>query len=145
MSGEHDVCPFCRDDMCNEACKDRRIAELEAKARTDAEGIAEQQQIIDSYNAFCGGVGAHVILAEQDAEIKRLRAIVDKLPKTADGVPVVPGDDLWSHYYNEVIGVKMPWLAVGPNEDGRGQTGYDPARCFSTREAAIAASKEGKR
>jgi len=44
-----------------------------------AESIAELQQIIDSYNAFCKGVGAHVVLAQQDAEIRRLRAEVERL------------------------------------------------------------------
>jgi len=31
----------------------------------------------------------------KEAEVERLRAIVAKLPKTADGVPVVPGMKLW--------------------------------------------------
>jgi len=53
-----------------------RIAELEAKARTDADNIAELQQIVDSYTAFCRGISALVVLAQQDAEIKRLRGII---------------------------------------------------------------------
>jgi hypothetical protein len=28
-------------------------------------------------------------------EIERLRAVVDRLPKTADGVHILPGDSLW--------------------------------------------------
>lgn len=31
-------------------------------------------------------------------EIYRLRAIVDRLPKTADGVPIAPGDTLYDRY-----------------------------------------------
>lgn len=34
-------------------------------------------------------------LAHRDAEIGRLRAIVDKLPKTVDGVPITPGMTVW--------------------------------------------------
>ena len=34
-------------------------------------------------------------IGDLKAEIKRLRAIVNMLPKTADGVPVTPGMVLW--------------------------------------------------
>ena len=37
-------------------------------------------------------------LAAAAVEIERLRAIVDKLPKTEDGVPVVPGLGTWTVY-----------------------------------------------
>jgi len=30
-------------------------------------------------------------------EIERLQSLVDRLPKTADGVPVRPGDQIWFH------------------------------------------------
>jgi len=40
-------------------------------------------------------------------EIERLRAIVDKLPKTADGVPVVPGMDVWLNSCTELLGSKQ--------------------------------------
>ena len=43
---------------------------------------------------------AEDILEELADEIERLQAIIDKLPKTADGVPVVPGMRLWSSYNN---------------------------------------------
>jgi len=39
--------------------------------------------------------GRHIGRAEQADEIERLRAIVAKLPKTKDGVPVVPGMMVW--------------------------------------------------
>ena len=38
------------------------------------------------------------------AEIERLKAIVDKLPKTADGVPVVPGMRVWRHDWQTALG-----------------------------------------
>jgi len=34
-------------------------------------------------------------LREMVAEVERLRAIVDKLPKYADGLPMLPGDEAW--------------------------------------------------
>lgn len=39
-------------------------------------------------------------VAEQAAELERLRAVVDRLPKTADGVPVTPGMEVWKHLKN---------------------------------------------
>ena len=32
-------------------------------------------------------------------KIDRLQAIVDKLPKTADGVPITPGMTVWTKYW----------------------------------------------
>jgi hypothetical protein len=80
-----------------------------------------------------------------EAENAKLRAIVAKLPKTADGVPVVPGMNLWelsTHQYpmhteqfiEEVVSISQP----------RGFGGSPNAfcRCYSTREAAEAAKEE---
>jgi len=36
------------------------------------------------------------VLDKAAKEIKRLQAIVDKLPKTADGVPITPGMNLYT-------------------------------------------------
>jgi hypothetical protein len=79
-------------------------------------------------------------VASQAAEIERLRAVVERLPKTADGVPYLPGSPLF---------LECSGIAVGG-------TGYmftekqDPSNwsvcdfrkikdCYSTREAALAA------
>ena len=61
-------------------------------------------------------------------EAKRLQAIVDKLPKTADGVPVVPGMEVWdlskpNSFPSKVNGVSAPGV------------GWYECR-YSTREAA---------
>ena len=37
-------------------------------------------------------------LSKTEAEFERLQAIVDRLPKTADGVPVVPGMEVWGQF-----------------------------------------------
>jgi len=74
-------------------------------------------------------------------ENKRLRAIVAKLPKTADGVPVVPGMMVYSdHGEWEVAGFRV-------DEEGKlaeimsGGFGFDRlcTGWYSTREAAEAA------
>ena len=68
-------------------------------------------------------------------ELERLRAIVDKLPKTADGVPVVPGLD-------------NVWVKNGPNvRPSESMTTWRLLQvrrsyCYSTREAAEAAKQE---
>lgn len=51
------------------------------------------------------------------AEIERLRAIVDKLPKTADGVPMTPGMNVYSlHWF-------QPWRITGFNTTSDGEAG----------------------
>lgn len=61
----------------------------------------------------------------QHAEVERLQAIVDKLPKTADGVPVVPGMVVWkSNCEPTNVGMLLgTWVC----------------QCYSTHEAAEAA------
>ena len=50
----------------------------------------------DGRNAFDPQDDWLVDLANKQAdEIERLQAIVDRLPKTADGVPIVPGMDVF--------------------------------------------------
>jgi hypothetical protein len=87
------------------------------------------------------------IVKWQTAQVERLRAIVDKLPKTADGVPVVPMMEVW--FWNDADYIdsahaytfsqqrhKVPisiltewgWVRV--------------AHCYSTREAVEAAGGE---
>ena len=83
-----------------------------------------------------------LLLGHAEAEIERLRAIVDRLPTTADGVPVMPGMRLWTSYNSgrDVSGFEV-------NSDGNltclhfRDGGFD--RCvwahYSSREAADAA------
>jgi len=75
-----------------------------------------------------------VMLENTAVEIERLRAVVDKLPRTADGVPVVPGlDTVWITWSEEAKQTLCTWRLMHL----RGH------RCYSTREAAEAAG--GKR
>ncbi len=67
--------------------------------RREQESVANQGQAMDGFSELANhrGVAEKVvaILAEAKAEIEQLRAIVDRLPKTADGVPVAIGDIIW--------------------------------------------------
>lgn len=70
-------------------------------------------------------------LKERCAE---LEAIVAKLPKTADGVPVVPGDELW---YRRSRGWLVVAETVGSYDDHNGDSHtVSLEQCYSTREAA---------
>lgn len=80
------------------------------------------------------------------AEIKRLQAIVDKLPKTADGVPVVPGMVLYSSAF--ICGafrhpetVKGMCAYADPDTSGWMDGELDVHDLYSTQEAAEAEGK----
>ena len=95
---------------------------------------------------YCGWVEesgyAHDCRAVLHKEIERLQAIVDRLPKTADGVPVVPYVSVvWANpmYFGHVIPKHV-------NDDGAiwlcGNGGPPVSQCYSTPEAAEAARTE---
>lgn len=65
-------------------------------------------------------------------EIERLRAIVDRLPKTADGVPIYPGMTVWA---------LIPGLEISDAEVQVVGIGGVWRYCYSTREAAEKARK----
>lgn len=79
-------------------------------------------------------------------ENKRLREIVERLPKTLDGVPIVPGIDVWCETSDSPVAVKM----YGELQLSIPQTIYYLRGCWSThelamksREASLNAGKEG--
>lgn len=79
--------------------------------------------------------------------VGELEAIVEKLPKTADGVPITPGMKVWGT--SPFGGVRDPATAqlrgffdeypIFACEWGHNVAGRE---CYSTREAALAASKK---
>lgn len=78
--------------------------------------------------------------------IEELNGVVEKLPKTADGEPVVPGMGLWSEPYVEDGETYGPYQSVWVSGDviwsGRKGSGSGPhylGELYSTREAAEAA------
>lgn len=75
-------------------------------------------------------------------EIERLQSIVDKLPKTADGVPVTPRMQVWCK--TPVGGVEALKLPHANSEESI-RSGFGWVRlyqCYSTREAAESAGGE---
>lgn len=75
-------------------------------------------------------------------------AIVDKLPKTKDGVSVVPGEDVvWHPEVKSNVSNELQAMAI--DIDGGAAWWRTPkdrrfvSDCYSTREAAEAARKEG--
>jgi len=121
----------------------------------------ELQQDVDNFNDVVSNEGKNVVkdnklltedvvrLHEEKEQLReennRLKAIVDKLPKTADGVTIVPGMDLWqletrnagktwNIVFHKIKGVLWPEIFPFP--------GGLPSRCYSTHEAADAALKE---
>lgn len=112
----------------------------EARAERDALGIAFGKSV-----------------AVQD----ELRAIIDKLPKTADGVPRIPRSDhpsepdavwAWIKWPNKNEHRLCEGLVLNAQDDGEqvefwgGRFAYEYRRvdqCYSTREAAEAAAKGG--
>ena len=78
-------------------------------------------------------------------EVVRLQAIVDQYPKSADGVPIVPGMTLWEHLSRPPLHVAQ--LLVRSNDTCRSEWmcddgEIDEAQCYSTREAMEAATAE---
>lgn len=87
-------------------------------------------------------------LARENAD---LRAVVERLPKTADGVPVTPGQLIWPRSDimqpedEEGTAVKCRWYICDPLggeliEDDE----LDLSKCYSTRAAAEAARTEAR-
>jgi outer membrane murein-binding lipoprotein Lpp len=80
---------------------------------------------------------------EMKGEIDRLRAIVDRLPKTADGVPIAPGDTLYDRYRALAFNITGFNTSDGMLSCLYGAGGFD-AICsgyYSTREDAEKARK----
>lgn len=65
------------------------------------------------------------------------------LPKTRDGVAVVPGMALYTRNYNDIIKVEPHCAVYGPEpiEGRRNGYYYVASACYSTREAAAAAKE----
>ena len=67
---------------------------------------------------------------------------IDKLPKTADGVPVVPGMRVWRLAHPTTLGHAVTDVSVrGMHLAGKSDW-HESCETFSTREAAEAAGEE---
>jgi hypothetical protein len=81
---------------------------------------------------------AKKLLAMQ-ADRDRLAGIVEKLPKTADGVPIVPGDEVWNEQGARLWWVLMLTSHIADVPDNKTTDGL-----YSTRAAVEAAKEAGK-
>lgn len=88
------------------------------------------------------------IVASRCAELARLRAKLDALPETRDGVKIVPGMVVW---YADGSG-RIYGTSVGDNIKMNGECFRDAAGatewvrftdCYSTEQAAREAAKKG--
>ena len=92
---------------------------------------------------------ANVTMRDQNKrlndEIARLQAIVERLPKTRDGVPVVPGSSrVWRINKHGESEESVNWIGWGAtfmsdSNDSPYWPTWSPDKCYSTREAAEAA------
>ena len=96
------------------------------------------------YRAFQHGMETVFNLLEAEfppAELcKQAADLIAKLPKTADGVPVVPGMTLWDPVWIDrpfgVHGLQVFCPNASRSEWICNDGEIDPGQCYSTREAA---------
>lgn len=102
---------------------------------------------------------AALIASGLPARVRELEAIVAKLPKTADGVPIVPGMKLWVPAFDEVEDdggiyhhavtyegpVSDRHIVYGGADWMQGPIPLKGRTFYSTREAAEAAKQEQPR
>jgi len=137
---EQEKCAMCGADP--EDYEASRMMNKILRAQTDEEGaiIRRLKAEIEQLRAQLAGQG-HA-LSDRDRRMAELRGVVERLPKTADGVPVVPRMRIWT------------WGAVTDGSDcgiwhldvRHVSYGDDYSRFYCTREAAEAAwaGKEGE-
>ena len=74
------------------------------------------------------------------AEVRRLRAIVDKLPKTADGVPIVPGMEVYRRGLRGAADLHTVFMVKACHWVDDAMIHFGPrSPIYSTRDAALAA------
>jgi len=85
-------------------------------------------------------------IADLQAENARLAGIVAKLPRTADGVPVVPEMKLWgNHPLRGLIDLTVQHDLTAKGEyNGTGWPVLNLKDCYSTREEAASAAAKGE-
>lgn len=119
------------------------LEELEAKAKAPAASLAALADFFAARALYWPA------LLSAAKAVPGLVAIINRLPKTADGVPVTPGMDLW--FITPVDGSAIKWR-IGPDLSkarevcieydpaGSSYEVFAPSDCYSTRVAALAAS-----
>jgi len=96
---------------------------------------------------LCGRADANEIIRKQQQEIERLRATLDWLPKTADGVPIMPGMYVWYAHTSPIDRERCVYGVRCVNVDSRvahmvGGQDTTTHKFYSTQSAAEAAGGE---
>ena len=124
MSKKQDFCPVCGcelEEFCRLfACNNKKCV-MYPRVLSMAELTQFRAQLAERYG---------------DAALK---ALVDRLPKTADGKPMFPGMDVWELRASGEI--RKCWVFTVGSESAEARCGWgspDPAwyRCYSTEAAA---------
>jgi len=127
----HPSNPKC--DVCGERHADGDTEECR-------DGLRDQ--LLDARDQL---IDAHGRVHRLEKQNQRLRGIVDKLPKTADGVPVVPGMRLYRYdgsfvpgddWFDTTVRAMTHTCATFTSDDEDGEWSFD--KWYSTREAAKA-------
>ena len=118
------------------------------EAKWNAQEVKRLQADVGMYEAMKEGVAIRI--AGLEAKIDRLRSIVNQLPKTADGVPIIPGMTLWAtwEYLFGRIATRSFCCEFIESIDGQvylyqsNTIRFEPSNCYSTCEAASAAKNK---
>jgi len=120
------------------AQRDEQLAELKAKADEwdalqrdiEAANLPETDEMVQSViKEAKRQEEALARVPKLEEELAALKAIVEKLPKTADGVVVMEEIEVW-HPGEDTPGLTFGWNA------GNDEWGAETCECYSTREAA---------
>ena len=136
--------------------ENKRLREYEQAVRTRHNGYSPEcreamvnlkepatpWQAIDELVVEANALGMEEGRMESEAEVERLQAIVDKLPKMADGVPVIDGETVYCRYPKHGIATgtyRAEDSEVVVETDDDWVTVVSISDCYSTRKAAEAA------
>lgn len=126
--GIYATCAEAMEARAEVAALKERVRELEADNDRLRKQSGEYFLDLGASQRRCG---------ELEEEAARLRAIVDKLPRTADGVVVTPGMKVWRYSDGSLAAWMSDLMAY------RWEAEINPASAYSTPEAAEAARKGG--
>jgi len=143
------TCPDCGGKTIDYECASCLRLDLDYEKRQRAENVRAANELLDY------GVRMDGIIADLRQQLAKAKAVIDRLEKTSDGVPIVPCENktFWAVYREDQ---DVPWK-VGPCHlpscPEEHDTGFewiiDDAEdeslvdgIYSTREAAQAAKEE---
>lgn len=107
----------------------------------EARRVADEVENLDLHDMRgWAGIRAAAKIGLLVEHARELAGIVERLPQTADGVPITPHSEVWTTDSDSPVAVKM-W---GELQVSIPQTVYCLRGCYSTREAACAAREAAR-